>query len=95
MWTLRTKIDSWSSGKVAEPIRQRNRELLIDAYLRLPSRRVWFFVKFSRFLILHFHLKLESEEQVKVFGPEDAMAKGREAPKRSRKVFPTLLIEAA
>ncbi|KXX73349.1 hypothetical protein MMYC01_209589 [Madurella mycetomatis] len=78
MWILRTKIDSWSSGKVAEPIRQRNRELLIDAYLRLPPRRIWLFIKFSRFIILSFHLKFESMEQAGVFGPEDAIARGRE-----------------
>ncbi|GAB1319254.1 hypothetical protein MFIFM68171_09464 [Madurella fahalii] len=78
MWILRVKIDAWSKGKVAEPIRQRNRELLINAYLRLPPRRIWFFVKFARFIILYFHLKPESMEQVDVFGPEDAVARAHQ-----------------
>lgn len=44
MWTLRLKLDSWSQG-VDEGIRQRNRDLLTDAYNRLPPCRIWLYVR--------------------------------------------------
>ncbi|KAK4109656.1 hypothetical protein N656DRAFT_782896 [Canariomyces notabilis] len=69
MWTLRLKIDTWSKGKVDEAIRQRNRELLIGAYLRLPPRRVWLFTKNVRFAMIN-----EYEGNVDASGPEDAVA---------------------
>ncbi|KAH6876614.1 hypothetical protein B0T10DRAFT_610319 [Thelonectria olida] len=47
MWKLRVKIDVWSQG-LDERIRQRNRELLIDAYLRLPPRRVFMYTRRMR-----------------------------------------------
>ncbi|KAK3985487.1 hypothetical protein QBC44DRAFT_156726 [Cladorrhinum sp. PSN332] len=72
MWILRVKIDAWSSGKVAETIRQRNRELLLDAYLRLPPRRVWIYSSFQKFVILSrtLDLKPEATAQALVRGPE-------------------------
>ena len=51
MWVLRVKIDSWSQG-VDEDIRQRNRDLLTEAYLRCPPRRVWLYMK----IVKYFHL---------------------------------------
>jgi hypothetical protein len=79
MWTLRVKIDSWSKGKVDEVIRQRNRELLMDAYLRLPPGRVWLFVKFSRFEMLNGKWGLEHNEEG-VAMAEDAIARGTSSP---------------
>ncbi|KAK3352524.1 hypothetical protein B0T25DRAFT_187195 [Lasiosphaeria hispida] len=48
MARLRVKLDSWSSGIVAEPIRHRNRNLLIQAYVRLPPQRIVLYVKHMR-----------------------------------------------
>jgi hypothetical protein len=79
MWTLRVKIDSWSQGKVDEAIRQRNRELLIDAYLRLPPSRVWLFVKLSRVEMLNSKLELESNEEGAAMA-ENAIARGTSSP---------------
>ncbi|KAK1836842.1 hypothetical protein QBC39DRAFT_337452 [Podospora conica] len=52
MWLLRMKLDSWSQG-VDEGIRQRNRNLLNEAYNRLPPSRMWLFVRKRRFMLLH------------------------------------------
>jgi hypothetical protein len=73
MLTLRIKIDDWSKGKVDESIRQRNRELLIGAYLRLPPRRVWLYTKNARFAMIRTRRKDEGD--VGSSGPEDAVAK--------------------
>lgn len=51
MWILRVKIDSWSQG-VDEHIRQRNRDLLTQAYLRCPPKRTWLYLK----IVKYFHL---------------------------------------
>ncbi|KAH7162260.1 hypothetical protein B0J13DRAFT_517531 [Dactylonectria estremocensis] len=84
MWKMRIKIDVWSQG-VDEYLRQRNRDLLIDAYLRLPPSRVWFFVKHLRNAFLNHQAKsmgrIEVEEGVHVSakenfdGPEDVIAR--------------------
>jgi hypothetical protein len=79
MWTLRVKIDSWSQGKVDEAIRQRNRELLIDAYLRLPPSRVWLFVKCSRVEMPNSKLELERNEEGAAMA-ENAIARGTSSP---------------
>lgn len=75
MWILRVKIDSWSKGKVDEAVRQRNRDLLLDAYLRLPPCRVWVFVRFSRFAMLR-----DRPEDTTWVMPEDAIARGTSSP---------------
>jgi hypothetical protein len=79
MWTLRVKIDSWSQGKVDEALRQRNRELLIDAYLRLPPSRVWLFVKCSRVEMPNSKLELERNEEGAAMA-ENAIARGTSSP---------------
>lgn len=76
MWILRVKIDAWSIGKVDEATRQRNRELLLDAYLRLPPRRVWMYVKVIRFGILHVHYKLDHKGEASETTPEDEVVRG-------------------
>lgn len=77
MWTLRVKIDSWTKGKVHESIRQRNRELLIDAYLQLPPRRVWLFIKFCRFSILGDQLEMKPDDEAWPVTSEDIVAQGK------------------
>ena len=76
MWMLRVKIDVWSKG-IDESIRVRNRKLLIDAYLRLPSRRVWLFVKYARFTMLFFDEYKDDMDKTHVLGPEDTVARGK------------------
>jgi hypothetical protein len=82
MWKLRVKIDVWSKG-LDEPLRQRNRELLIEAYLRLPPRRVWHFVKHIRFAFLTQKAGLTGKNEpydlVDSFlqVPEDIIAQGK------------------
>lgn len=86
MWKLRVKIDSWSQG-VDEHIRQRNRRLLIDAYLRLPPGRVWFFLKHRRFETLKLQARslgnmegkngLHFRPDIVEDGPEDVIARGK------------------
>ncbi|KAK1749425.1 hypothetical protein QBC47DRAFT_333691 [Echria macrotheca] len=44
MKNLRIKIDVWSKG-VAEDIRHRNREILGNSYMSLPSQRVWLYLQ--------------------------------------------------
>ncbi|KAK0716279.1 hypothetical protein B0H67DRAFT_490925 [Lasiosphaeris hirsuta] len=83
MWALRVMIDTWSKG-ADESIRHRNRLLLTEAYLRLPPRRVLFFVKISRFEIMCHDAGIESESdfiygkhQDPFYGPEDTIAEGK------------------
>jgi hypothetical protein len=82
MWKLRVKIDVWSRG-LDESLRQRNRELLIEAYLWLPPRRVWHFVKHIRFAFLSKKPRLGAEDESYdpldplVQGPEDIIAQGK------------------
>jgi len=74
MWNFRVKIYSWSQGKIDEAIRQRNGELAIDAYLRLPARHVWLFVRHARFEILDKILDTLSQGTTRY--PEEAVARG-------------------
>ena len=53
MFSLRVKLDSWSHG-VDEDIRQRNRELLTEGYLRSPPWRFWMYMK----IVKIFHLDI-------------------------------------
>jgi hypothetical protein len=82
MWKLRVKIDVWSNG-LEESLRQRNRELLIETYLRLPPRRVWFFLKHIRLAFLGQAAGLEGENELYdrgdlyAQGPEDTIARGK------------------
>jgi hypothetical protein len=87
MWTLRVKIDSWSKGKVDEAIRQRNRELLLDAYLRLPPRRIWQYIRFVRVSVVHIHYNVPMEDGEGFSGPEDAVVRGKVHAIKSGSIF--------
>jgi hypothetical protein len=82
MWKLRVKIDACSKG-LDESLRQRNREILIETYLRLPPRRVWFFLKHIRHAFFRQAAELEGENQpyddvgLYMQGPEDTIAQGK------------------
>ncbi|KAK3390131.1 hypothetical protein B0H63DRAFT_519366 [Podospora didyma] len=69
MWRLRVKIDFWSKG-VDEAIRQRNRDLLTEAYLRLPPVQVWLYIKIARFIMLSLDI-----DQLFVDGPEEVIGR--------------------
>lgn len=80
MLQLRIKLDVWSQGS-PEWMRNRNRELLTDAYLRLPSARVWLYAKRLRIMILYHDsdADLRRELDGQVFNPnlpEDIIAGG-------------------
>ncbi|KAK0636639.1 hypothetical protein B0T17DRAFT_480835 [Bombardia bombarda] len=83
MWKLRVKIDAWSCG-VEETIRERNRELLTEAYLKLYPSRVWLYIKTSRFIMLDQGKRIEDEgtydSRQDADGPEDVIAKGESGP---------------
>ena len=85
MWKLRIKIDVWSQG-LDESLRERNRKLLIEAYLRLPPRRVWHFVKHIRVVFLSKSLLhgLDNEPYDPIGSsfqePEDTIARGKYSP---------------
>lgn len=81
MLQLRIKIDSWSHG-VPEYIRERNRELLADAYMQLPPSRVWHYCQ--RIEMMHlYHGELDVPkrtvdiEQIARDAPENIMAEGK------------------
>ncbi|KAK3364707.1 hypothetical protein B0T25DRAFT_620570 [Lasiosphaeria hispida] len=76
MWILRVKIDSWSHG-VEESIRQRNRDLLNEAYRRLPPRRYLLFVKLCRGVIVYGLSIADCDPDRVLSGPEDAIARGK------------------
>lgn len=86
MWRLRVKIDVWSKG-IDEKIRQRNRDLLNEAYLRLPPWRVWLYLKTVRFMHLVVgenrqwsriaELEVKKDFERMVDGPEDTIATGK------------------
>ncbi|KAL6836938.1 hypothetical protein V8C40DRAFT_228754 [Trichoderma camerunense] len=81
MRKLRIKIDVWSKG-LDEALRERNRNLLMDAYTRLPSHRFWLYIKQWRDMILTGPggPRIEEHAQpqnVNYEGPEDIIARAR------------------
>ncbi|KAK7974548.1 hypothetical protein PG989_016396 [Apiospora arundinis] len=69
MLELRIKLDSWSNG-VDEHIRQRNRELLVAAYLRCPPRRIFFYVKAVRTMaLMHLEACVKNNIDENLLGP--------------------------
>ncbi|KAI5455794.1 hypothetical protein BGZ63DRAFT_397949 [Mariannaea sp. PMI_226] len=82
MIKLRIKIDVWSYG-IDESLRQRNRDLLMDAYLRLPSSRVWLYLKYWRSTLLRNPdnpipaTETIDQEDSHFEGPEDVIAKAQ------------------
>lgn len=91
MWTLRVKIDSWSQG-LDENLRARNRRLLIDAYLRLPPRRVFLFANRMRSEFLsRFQLEesghMAQDSNPPQDNPENVIAKGAYNPSLASIVY--------
>jgi len=80
MWKLRVKIDSWSRG-VDEAIRQRNRDLVEEAYMRLPPSRYILYFKFCRRVLTGCDNLRDQllEEMDAMHGPEDTIARGKQS----------------
>lgn len=81
MMKLRIKIDVWSRG-LDEALRERNRNLLMDAYTRLPSHRFWLYTKHWRDTILRGPGDPRAQEHAQPQdayddGPEDVIARAR------------------
>ncbi len=82
MLQLRIKIDSWSRG-VPEVIRSRNRELLLDTYMRLPSGRVWYYTQQFKGMQLYHDDGMEMmalkdfNELLPIDAPENTVAEGK------------------
>lgn len=89
MRVLRIKIDMWSQG-LDESLRDRNRLLLIDAYVRLPACRVWVYLKGLRYEMLYHPYTYQAvwerilQKQANDDGPEDIIAKGMSLPRPPR-----------
>ncbi|KAK0627458.1 hypothetical protein B0T14DRAFT_512660 [Immersiella caudata] len=83
MWILRVKIDSWSHG-VDESIRQRNRNLLNEAYCRVPPARYFVFSKLSQIEITAIELPKDREPKIDVEGPEDIIARAQHIVRRDK-----------
>ncbi|KAK0721954.1 hypothetical protein B0T26DRAFT_196561 [Lasiosphaeria miniovina] len=77
MSKLRVMIDIWSRG-VDETIRQRNRALLLDAYLQLPPHRVWLYVKVEIWQVQDAQGRFQlSTNKLSGNEPEDIIARGK------------------
>ncbi|KAK3398319.1 hypothetical protein B0T20DRAFT_205480 [Sordaria brevicollis] len=84
MMTLRIKIDSWSQG-IDEGIRQRNRDLLLEEYLRLPSSRLWLYLQTERNMIMdHEGIDLLSPQKDWPVKPESVMIHAKDLIKPER-----------
>jgi hypothetical protein len=77
MWTLRVKLDSWShQAMVDESIRQRNRDLLTDSFLKVRPARFWLYAKMIR-AITTYDEASPLEEISNFSDPEDILAQGK------------------
>ncbi|KAI0156441.1 hypothetical protein GGR57DRAFT_82240 [Xylariaceae sp. FL1272] len=89
MLQLRIKIDVWSNG-IPEHIRAQARTWLIEAYMTCPSRRVLFFVKRLRYMLLGRdktgRLLQEHAKQPNADEPEDIIAKAAHTIMTSEKL---------
>jgi hypothetical protein len=81
MRNMRIKIDVWTKG-LDESFREKVRENLQDLFWQLPARRVWYYLKRIRFMLLNGNgldgtvgLQLASDHLVE--GPEDVIVKGK------------------
>lgn len=78
---LRIKIDVWSKG-LDEALRERNRNLLMDAYTRLPPHRFWLYTKHWRDTISRDPggpriWERAQPQNVDDDGPENTIARGK------------------
>lgn len=78
MVNMRIKIDVWSQG-LEESKRQDIREKLQDLFCQLPARRLWYYLKQLRMMLLRAPgdvPDINDEMQEYMEGPEDVIVKG-------------------
>jgi hypothetical protein len=81
MLNMSIKVDVWSKG-LEESFRESIRENVRDLFCQLPVRRVWYYLKRIRHMILRGprvdELEIVGFEDGKSLdGPEDIIAKGK------------------
>lgn len=81
MLKMRIKIDVWSQG-LDESFRAGIREHLRDLYCQLPARRVWYYLKRVRAMLLggngaHGMVELQPDLEDIIDGPEDVIINGK------------------
>jgi hypothetical protein len=84
MLNMRIKIDVWSQG-LDESFRAVIRERLRDLYCQLPARRVWFYLKLVRTMLLrgngaHGMVGPQPGPEDIMDGPEDVIINGKYSP---------------
>lgn len=72
MLNMRIKFDVWSAG-LKEDLREDIRESIRRIFSQLPVRRVWYYLKYVRNMVLR---DRSIEGSVIADGPEDVVAKG-------------------
>jgi hypothetical protein len=95
MLKMRIKIDVWSQG-LDENFRAKIREDLRDLYCQLPARRVWYYLKHLRNMLLgghEAHGMVESQPgpEDNIDGPEDVIVNGKYSPLDKPSIFIPLL----
>jgi hypothetical protein len=95
MLKMRIKIDVWSQG-LDESFRAKIREHLRDLYCQLPARRVWYYLKRLRHMLLgghEAHGMVESQPgpEDNIDGPEDVIVNGKYSPLDKPSIFIPLL----
>ena len=81
MLNMRIKIDVWSQG-LDESFRAGIRENLRDLYCQLPARRVWYYLKLVRTMLLggigaHGMVEPQPDPEDIMDGPEDIIINGK------------------
>lgn len=78
MLNMRIKIDVWTQG-LDESFREKVRENLRDLFCQLPARRVWYYLKRIRYMLLKGDGTGESQldSDHLMGGPEDVIVNGR------------------
>jgi hypothetical protein len=82
MLNMRIKIDVFTQG-LEEDFRRGVRENVLELFCQLPPRRVWFYIKHIRIMLLQDRTigpkdlaSTELESSLVMDGPEDAIARG-------------------
>lgn len=78
MLNMRIKIDVWTKG-LEESFKEKVRETLKDLFCQLPARRVWFYLKHIRHMLLKSKGTVESQLEYDrlMEGPEDIIVNGK------------------
>ena len=81
MLNMRIKVDVWSQG-LRESVREDIREKLRELFCQLPARRVWFYLKHIRNMLLKGRKadrasELQLNSDIIVNGMEDVIVNGK------------------